>query len=250
MNIYHQAPRYSTIAASLAADIEEGRYPVGTALPTETELRMQYGVSRHTVREALRELKDRGLIASRSGVGTHVRARPSEQRFIHGVSSLEQLLQVVESTEQQVLRTREITADSEFAKTLRCNVGRRWLEVLALRRVVGEREPIGMVTSYIPPEHAGVIPAMETAHQPLFYLVEQHGGSRVMEIRQEILATTLDAEQAKLLHAAPKDNALMIIRHHLDEHDEVIQAAIGVYPQGRSSYVTQFRVHRGQAGQS
>lgn len=242
-----QPPRYSQIAAKLANDIDEGLYPVGSILPTESELQAQYGVSRHTVREALRELKELGLISSKSGVGTHVRARPRDQRFIHGVSSLDQLLQIVESTEQQVLDWQEVSADQNLARLLNCNVGRKWLQVVTLRSVSTQSAPIGMVTIYIPPEHQAVIPKIETEHKPVFFLIEQMGGARVAEIRQEIAPANLDKHQATVLGASERDNALMIIRHHMNEHDEVIQASVGLYPKGRSSYVTRFRVHRGTA---
>lgn len=245
LNIYRRAPRYSAVAASLFDDIEKGRYPVGAPLPTEAELRRHYGVSRHTVREALRELKDLGLITSRAGVGTHVRAKPGEQNFIHGVSTIDELLQVVESTEQEVICIRDLTADAEWAGLLRCGIGRRWLELRALRRVAGKHEAIGIVTAYIPPEYERIVPEIETSHKPIFRLIEEHGGAHVVEIRQEIVATTLDAEQAEILHASAGDKALKIIRHHLDANDQVTQAAIGIYPEGRSSYVTRFRVHRG-----
>ncbi|MBV9564197.1 MAG: GntR family transcriptional regulator, partial [Bradyrhizobium sp.] len=45
-------PRYRAIAEQLLADIARGRYPVGSALPTEIELCRRFDASRHTVREA------------------------------------------------------------------------------------------------------------------------------------------------------------------------------------------------------
>ena len=69
------ASRYSTLARVLTDEIETGRYKVGQLIPTEAELQRRFDVSRHTVREALRDLKDRGLILARAGVGTVVRAQ-------------------------------------------------------------------------------------------------------------------------------------------------------------------------------
>lgn len=47
----------------------------GTVLPSEPALAEQFGVSRATLREAMRGFEDRGLIERRQGVGTYVRPR-------------------------------------------------------------------------------------------------------------------------------------------------------------------------------
>ena len=65
--------RYAALAQSLLHDIESGRYPVGSLLPTEIELVEQFGLSRHTVREAIRQLQQVGLVTRRKGVGTRVK---------------------------------------------------------------------------------------------------------------------------------------------------------------------------------
>ena len=45
--------KYETVAAALISDIKSGKYPRGSALPTEERLTLMYGVSRQTVRRAL-----------------------------------------------------------------------------------------------------------------------------------------------------------------------------------------------------
>ena len=67
--------RYALLAESLLGKINSGDYPVGKLLPSESELCQQFGVSRTTVREALRHLNDMGLLSRRAGVGTLIRAR-------------------------------------------------------------------------------------------------------------------------------------------------------------------------------
>ena len=57
---------YERVARELVEAISSGRYPLGSRLPTELELCAQFGASRNTVRAALRELQDLGLIERRS----------------------------------------------------------------------------------------------------------------------------------------------------------------------------------------
>ena len=68
-------PLYETIAHDLLAAIDAGTYPVGALVPTEEELASRYGVSRQTVRAAMRRLTEIGAVSRRKGSGTRVEAR-------------------------------------------------------------------------------------------------------------------------------------------------------------------------------
>src|SRR6478736_2804611 len=98
--------RYATLARVLTDEIESGRYKVGDKIPTEAELQQRFDVSRHTVREALRDLKARGLVLARAGVGTVVRAKAPHARFMQGIGTLKELIQFVEATRMKVLHRR------------------------------------------------------------------------------------------------------------------------------------------------
>ncbi|MBL8580667.1 MAG: FadR family transcriptional regulator [Rhizobiaceae bacterium] len=60
------------VIRALAADIFSGRYPPGTALPTENELCLAYGVSRTVIREVVKVLAAKGLVLIRPRIGTTV----------------------------------------------------------------------------------------------------------------------------------------------------------------------------------
>ncbi|WP_420586301.1 phosphonate metabolism transcriptional regulator PhnF [Ruegeria sp.] len=74
----NKTPVWKSIALSLTSDIAEGRYNTGDRLPTEAQLSAQHGVNRHTVRRALSELADQGLVHSRRGSGVFVTAQPTD----------------------------------------------------------------------------------------------------------------------------------------------------------------------------
>jgi len=71
-------------------ELAEGDWPPGTKLPSEFELARQFGVSRATLREALRVLEEEGFVVRRHGVGTFIRERQIVQ------AGLEQLFSVTE----------------------------------------------------------------------------------------------------------------------------------------------------------
>lgn len=70
-----RTPLAESAAAQLRAQIADGAWEVGTRLPAEPELAAALGVGRSTVREAVRVLVHAGLLETRQGSGTYVRAR-------------------------------------------------------------------------------------------------------------------------------------------------------------------------------
>ncbi len=75
------------VAESLRKLILEGRFESGNVLPPERELAKQFGVSRATVREALRELQLWGLVEARQGGGNYVRS-PSVEHIVGPLSTI------------------------------------------------------------------------------------------------------------------------------------------------------------------
>ncbi|WFE52184.1 GntR family transcriptional regulator [Micromonospora sp. WMMD1155] len=65
-------PIYRQLADLLAKQIEEGKLRPGQPLPSELHLQQTYGVARGTVRMAMRELRDRGLVVTVHAKGTFV----------------------------------------------------------------------------------------------------------------------------------------------------------------------------------
>lgn len=69
---------YVKLADRIEADIKAGTLPHGSALPGERAMTEIYQVSIGTVRRAVRELRDRGLVATLPAKGTFVTAPPAE----------------------------------------------------------------------------------------------------------------------------------------------------------------------------
>ena len=74
-------PLYRVVKASLLRSIESGQHPPGSALPSETELALAFGVSIGTLRKAVDELAAEHIVARRQGRGTFV-ATHTADRFL------------------------------------------------------------------------------------------------------------------------------------------------------------------------
>ena len=79
-----RTPKYQAIAAELTERIRGGELAPGSALPPQKELSASYGVTLATLRQALRQLEDDGLVSQQPGRGTFV----AEPRAAYRLDSL------------------------------------------------------------------------------------------------------------------------------------------------------------------
>ncbi|GCD92863.1 GntR family transcriptional regulator [Embleya hyalina] len=81
-------PLADDIVRELKIEIRDGVHPAGARLPTEADLCRRFGVSRATVRTALKELDVLGLIRTQQGAGTFVRTRPAVRDGLERMGSI------------------------------------------------------------------------------------------------------------------------------------------------------------------
>ena len=234
-------PLYLSLARTLLQDIESERYPVGTALPPEDQLATRYGVSRHTVRQALRELKDDGVIWARAGIGTIVRAKPDTPRFFSGIKTVWDLLQFVEATEMHVIARGEVVADASLAEQLHCQAGQAWAKVTILRKLPQQELPLSYLEVYLRAEFAAAIGPQKVFTRPIYSMVEERFGVRIVEVRQEITAANLGRAMARALKAKEGQAAMRITRFYVDRAGTIVEVGIGHYPSGRYTQRSRFR---------
>ena len=72
VTVLGQQPRYMQLAQTLVNEIQSGRFPVGSTIPTEFELCEQFGASRSTVREAVKQLVQLGMVVRQAMVLSYI----------------------------------------------------------------------------------------------------------------------------------------------------------------------------------
>ncbi len=234
-------PRYVQVARTLFDEIESGRYGVGSLLPTEFELCAQFGVSRFTVREAVKQLVHQGLVARQPGVGSRVLARRPVKQYTQTMTGITDLRQYASETTLQVNASQLRHVDGALAKLLDANKGETWLHIEGLRYQDGQVQPICLTDVYIAPRFRSLDGVSGAMREPLYRILEKQFNCTIKTVQQEIRAIVLNAQLAKKLGVSARTAGLWIARRYLDERDDLVELAISVHPAERFSYRESFR---------
>lgn len=235
-------PRYQQLTQTLVREIREGRYPVGSLLPPEPQLCQRFGVSRHTVREAVRHLCEMGLVSRHQGVGTKVRASRSDKQYVASLSSLGDLMAYAQGTRLEVLGSRWIDADGKLAAQLRCQEGEHWLELDTCRYSIDGGEPIVHMRVFVRPEAAAMQRELEGGQAWVFGLIEKYGGERIIEAQQVVSAIAVPAESARVLGVKARSPGLLVRRFYIGRGDRLLSVSLNVHPVGRFELTTVWRL--------
>ncbi|CAM4020174.1 GntR family transcriptional regulator [Bordetella tumulicola] len=229
---------YTRISEELAGLIASGVYPVGSLLPAEHTLTEQFDASRHTVRAALRQLQDLGLIARRRGIGTVIIAAKPKAGFSQSLSSLEDLVQLAVRSPRTIKQVQEVVVDVALATYLGVGPGTRWLKFSSTRGVDGQ-PPVAWTDLYVDVHYKGVRKlAREHPDQLVSQLIEEHYGRRIASVEQTISACAIPSAVAREL-AVPVDSpGLLIRRQYKDQAGTLVEASCSYHPAGRYEFST------------
>ncbi len=230
-----RSPQYLTLARELIHGIEAGRFPVGSLLPTEIDLCRDFGMSRITVRAAMRELQMRGLVSRRAGIGTRVEMAKAANRFVHAASSVEEFLQGLVRLTFRLLKHRRVVADEKMAAEIGCSVGSKLHRIESLR-VDPEGEPVCLSVHHLAEPYAQAALKMNGHGGSLASHVARAKGDEVAEFRQMFDAQNLTATQARLLNATPNEAALVTSRWYYSTGARLLLYSRSLFPRGRAVY--------------
>lgn len=229
-------PRYRAIAEELLNDIRRGRYPTGSALPTEVELCKRFDASRHTVREALRTITQKGLITRKPRAGSVVIASEQPTVFTHSVGSLNEWLSYPNDTFRDTLEAKEIVAGRELALLLKCAQGTRWFCISSIRRFHDIDIPLAWTDIYVEPKYAAVVKRRDHGRIPVHQQVEKMFGVVIERAQLEIFPSSVPPAMARHLRVAPGSPAMTIIRRYVGLKGDNFETTVTVHPENRYTF--------------
>jgi GntR family transcriptional regulator len=210
--------------------IEQGTYQPGEQLPSEADLAAQLGISRPTLREALLNLDQDGIIIRRHGVGTFV-APGLGHRLDSGLECLESVLELAAHQGLQVamddLEVEQKPADGEIARRLQISEGTPLTHV---RRVIVVRKlPVAYMSDVVPSSLLSPSDVDETFNGSVLDLLRQKQELNVAQAVANIVAVNADRFLATKLQAQPQQALLLLEETLFDDGGTALEFSLNYF---------------------
>jgi GntR family transcriptional regulator len=238
-------PLYQKVVRALKTEILGGVYPVGSQLPPESDLQSRFSVSRFTVREAVRRLREAGLVQSRQGTASVILPSSISESFVQHSASINDLVTLSSTTRFQIELIKPIKVDATLTSRLGLPFGEEWLFVSGYRYAEGIVPPVTFAEYYINREFAAIGRLLHRHKGPIFSLIEGMFAVSIEQVEQEIGAISLSLPLAERFQVNPELAALEIKRTFRLEDEQIAQLTINVHPASRFRHAMTMRRMRG-----
>jgi GntR family transcriptional regulator len=219
---------------ALTSVLDSGVIAPGEALPSERELAERLNVSRSTLRQALKDLAQQGLVATRPGAGTIVVGRiPKALSRLSGFTEDMQLRGLVGTSRIIEFTRSQVGADAAFRTGL--PLGTEVFTLVRLRLAGGE--PIAYERATVPVSAVGE----DFDGTGSLYERMDARNARPRRVLQSLQATEADDELARHLAIRPGAAVLEISQLGYGESGTLVEDAVSWYRGDRYKYVGEIR---------
>ncbi|WP_299036400.1 GntR family transcriptional regulator [uncultured Pseudokineococcus sp.] len=225
-------PLYYQLSQAMERAITDGALPAGSRLENEIALAQRYGLSRPTIRRAVQELVDKGMLVRKRGVGTQVVQSPVS-RSVDLTSLYDDLARAGGAPTTSVLELAREPASADVAAALGVAEGDEITRLVRLRRTHGE--PLALLTNHLPGRFT--LTQEDLADHGLYQHLRAQG-VHLSVAHQKIGARLAGAREAKLLDEAPRAALLTMERTAYDDYGTVVEHGTHAYRASRYEFST------------
>lgn len=194
-------PKYFTVKHSIMKMLDSGELEANAPLPSERELMEAHNVSRITVRKAIEELEQEGLVYKVQGKGTFVKGGQKQQNLISITSCTEDVRRQGMTPTRKVLYREIIDADKKRQTRLQLVEGEK---VFHMARVYyADGEPINHTTVYLPYKLFPGIENYDFSKYSLYGVMENDYGVKIVRAERTLEAVIAYQEICQHLNVHP-----------------------------------------------
>ena len=190
-------PLYHQIQHLLRYRIHNAQYPPGTQIPSEHELSAELGVSRVTLREALRELVREHLLVKIQGKGTFVASNPPKRLSpVRYTGFLEELQERVRKLRVTDVEIAQVPATADLKRVLQLDDATSELTSIKRLRLLDD-QPYSFTQNYLPTEIGVRIRPKDLYATPLLKILQEDLKIPIVRAKETIEAAPADPETAQ-----------------------------------------------------
>jgi len=236
-NAKAKKPRYIKVADELRSAIMMGKFDDKTLFPTENALCQKYGVSRFTVREALRKLSQEGLIARKHGSGTSIQPANARAGTLHQpLSNVGEILQYARDTHISFEEMEPQEIPAKISEQIGITFTDKWFVFHGERMKPGRKRPIAVTVAWINPDLADAVSKIDIDAATIFGQLQTHADIEITKITQDIQAIPATPHFAKQLGIDEGDPILRILRCYYDASERLFEISASYHPGERFAY--------------
>lgn len=233
-------PLYEQLKEILKQKINGGEFKPGEALPGERQLMDAYGVSRVTVRQAIGELVNEGLVYRQHGKGTFVAPQRIERPLARLLGVAEELALEGLEVEIRVIKTGIQESTPEVRQELQLVEGEPVFCVTRL--ITAARQPLLVDKSYFPQIIGQLLQNVDLSNDLIYTQLELYG-YKITNGRQKISAGLASREEAGYLQCKAGSPVLVVRRTTYVEGGLPIDFSHTVYRGDRYEYRINLQRH-------
>ena len=219
--VSRKQPLYDQLVDLLREKIENELEP-GALLPSERELSERYGLSRTTVRLALKELETLGLISRKHGKGTFVADLSREATNLMGSYSFtEQMRSLGRVPRTEILEFEVTEATKSVAEHLDLHLGDKVFRMKRLR--LADDVPMMVERTYLPVSRFVSLTLEDVSRKPLYDIVEQDYHEKIRAAEEEFYASIARNSDAATLGIPEGAPVLRLVRTTINDKNVVIE---------------------------
>ncbi|MGB4135253.1 MAG: GntR family transcriptional regulator [Microbacterium sp.] len=226
-------PLYFQVSTRLQSAIRSGEIPPGARLENEISIAERLGVSRPTVRRAIQELVDKGLLVRRRGIGTQV-VQGSVTRQVELTSLYDDLQSAHHEPGTQVLAHEVIPADDVVAEALGIPPGTPVLRLRRRRSTDGV--PVAVMENHLPAPLTDI--TVEQLESRGLYQILRARGVAISVAKQKIGARRAEADEHELLDIDTGGPVLTMERVSFDQSGAAVEFGHHCYRPDMYSFAT------------
>jgi GntR family transcriptional regulator len=206
--------------------------PPGNRLPAEPELAKQLGVSRATLREAMRSFEGQGLIRRRQGIGTfvvgHAHVIESGLEVLESIETLAKRIQLEVS--MGALHVSQVTASPAMAAILQVEEGAQLVQIA--RVIEAEHRPVAYLVDTLPQDILAAADVEQGFTGSVLDVLLQRGSLPLATSRAEIQAVSATPEIARSLEIQRGDVLLMFSAQLFTSPGRVVDYSLSYFLPG------------------